>query len=130
MPNPQPFDFTEAREAINAEKRAQAQGEEAVRDAYRELALARKAYQVKLAEKILALRADSMAATVCGDIARGDTEVAELRFRRDLAEGVAEAASAAVWRHTANRKDLHELINWSKRVAPDGQHEPNFGTGA
>ena len=130
MSNPRPFDFEQARSAINVEKKAQAQGEQGVRDAYRELAAARKAYQMKLAEKIVQLRAEGMAATACGDVARGDAEVAHLRYLRDVAEGVAEAASGAVWRHTANRKDLHELINWSKRVAPDGQHAPEIGAAA
>ncbi|HET6866216.1 MAG TPA: hypothetical protein VFH80_09840, partial [Solirubrobacteraceae bacterium] len=81
------------------------------------------AYRVALAKKIVELHAGGAAWTVCQDLARGDQSVADLRYRRDVAEGVKEAAQNAVWRHTADRKDLGKLVDWSMRVAPDGQHE-------
>jgi hypothetical protein len=42
--------------------------------------------------------------TLCGDLARGDSRVAGLKYERDVAEGVREAAGQAVWRATADRK--------------------------
>lgn len=123
----QPYDWGQARDAINAAKAAQKVAEDNVREGFKAFGLARRAYQTALASKILELRASGTAATICSDLARGDKHVAELRFRKDVAEGMKEAASSAVWRHTADRRELEQLVNWSMRVAPDGQHEPREG---
>lgn len=121
--NPQPFDFSEARQAINQAKAQQTAAEENVKSAYRSFAEARRAYQVALAEAIVRIRAEGAAATVALDLARGDKAVADLRFKKDVSEGVMEAAKSAIWRHTADRKDLARLVDWSRRVSPDGQYE-------
>jgi hypothetical protein len=47
-------------------------------------------------------------------VAKGDEGVAALKYERDLAESVYEAAKQGAWRHTANRKDLLALIEWSR----------------
>jgi hypothetical protein len=39
------------------------------------------------------------------DLAKGDKHVADLRFKRDVAEGIREAAVSALWRHTADRRE-------------------------
>ncbi len=57
---------------------------------------AEQAYRVKLAEKILLLREDKFPATLIGDLARGDREVAQLKFERDCAEVVYDNAKEAV----------------------------------
>lgn len=111
----QPFTFGEAKERINTAKAQQQAAETAVREAYSKFGLARRAYQTALAGKILELRVGGTAATLCADIARGDPQVAALRFNRDVAEGVMEAARSAVWRHTADRRELEQLVDWSKR---------------
>ena len=118
----QPYDFAEARQAINAAKASQVAAEQLVRDAFRGFAVARQAYQLAFAEEIVKARAENPA-TVALDLARGTKRVAELRFKKDVAEGVMEAAKSAIWRHTADRKDLARLVDWSRRVAPDGQVE-------
>lgn len=120
--NPRPFDFTEARDAINSAKSAQTNAEQAVRDAFREYGAARRAYQLAFAEAIITARVEHPA-TIALDLARGDAKVADLRFKKDVAEGVMEAAKSAIWRHTADRKDLARLVDWSRRVAPDGQED-------
>jgi hypothetical protein len=48
-------------------------------------------------------------------LAKGDQSIADLRYERDVALGVREAARQAVYRHSANRRDLEELVDWSKR---------------
>ena len=58
---------------------------------------------------------DGTAWTACGDLARGDENVARLRMERDVAEGVKEAAMQASWRRAADRKDIGRLIEWSAR---------------
>jgi len=122
MNNPSPYTWDEAREAVNKAKAAQRNAEQRVKDAYREFAEKRQSYQVALAEKITTLRGAGMAATACGDVARGDENVARLRYERDVQEGVVESAKAALWRLSADRRALEQLVGWSMRAdfANDG----------
>jgi hypothetical protein len=122
--NPQPYDWAEAKAAIERASQNMKSAEEFTREAYKLAGAAEKAYRVALAKRIVELRAEGVPATVCLDLAKGDAAIADLRFRRDVAEGVKEAAKSATWRHTADRKDLTGLVEWSRRVAPEGQYEP------
>jgi hypothetical protein len=119
-----PYDFAGAKAAVAKASSNQIAAEEHIRQAAQALGAAERAYRQALAEEILRLKADGVAMTVAQDLAKGTRTVADLRFRRDVAEGVKEAASAAIWRQTADRRELEQLIDWSRRVAPDGQHEP------
>lgn len=123
----QPYSFDEARTAITTASQNMKNAEQFLRDAFEKAAAAERAYRVALAETIVQLHADGAAWTVCQDLARGEKKVADLRYARDVAEGVKEAAQSATWRHTADRKDLGKLVDWSMRVAPDGQAEPSRG---
>lgn len=118
-----PYDFTEAREAARRAASNQQNGEQNLRDASAKLAEAERSYRMALARTIVQVHADGAAWTVAQDLARGDEKVAELRYLRDVAKGVFEAAQSAIWRYTADRKDCLELIQWSMRVSPDGQYE-------
>ena len=62
----------------------------------RAAAEAEQAYRVALAKKILELREQSYPATLIGDLARGDKEVAQLKFERDCSEVVYDNAKEAV----------------------------------
>lgn len=124
--NPAPFDFTEARTAARKASEAQAATENALLEATRKRAAAEQAYRVALAKRIISAHVEGVAWTACQDIARGNEEVAGLRYERDVADGVCEALSQAGWRHAADRKDLQRLISWSERVAPDGQSEGTY----
>lgn len=110
-----PYDFEQARTAAASASRAQHSAEEFLRETYRMFAQAEEAYRVALATRIVELRAEGMAATLCADLARGDRDVAELRRKRDIAEGVKEAAAQAAWRRAADRKDTQRFIDWSMR---------------
>ena len=57
---------------------------------------AEQTYRVALAKKILELREASYPATLIGDLARGDKEVARLKFERDYSEVVYDNAKEAV----------------------------------
>ena len=57
---------------------------------------AERAYRVALAEKILLLRDGGYPATLIGDLARGDREIARLKFDRDCSTVVYENAKEAV----------------------------------
>lgn len=121
--NEQPYDFGEAKAAIGRASIAQKNAEQNVRDAFRDHGAAEKAYRMALAKKILELRAEGVPVTICLDLAKGAEKIADLRYKRDVQEGVREAATSAVWRHTADRRELEQLVGWSERVAPDGQFE-------
>lgn len=110
-----PYDFGEAKAAIERASIAQRGSEDHVRQAFKDYAAAERAYRLALAEEIIRLRADATPATVCQDLARGHQRVADLKYRRDIAEGVKEAATSAQWRHTADRRELEQLVDWSLR---------------
>lgn len=111
----QPYDFGQARDAAASASRNQQAAEQFVREAYKQYAQAEETYRVELAKKIVTLRGEGWAATVCQDLARGDANVARLRRERDIAEGVKEAAVQSSWRRSADRRDTESFIDWSKR---------------
>lgn len=115
MSNNRPWDFDEARIACRKASQRQEQGEEALRKAYIDRALAQERYRKALAEKILELRGEGYPATLCLDLAKGHAEVADLRCQWDVAEGVCEALLQAAWRFTADRKDAQRFAGWSER---------------
>jgi hypothetical protein len=110
-----PWTIQDARDALAASSRAQSASENAVIEAVKAAAHAEKAYRVALAKKITELRAEGAAATTAADLARGDQHVAQLRFHRDVAEGVKEATVQSGWRASADRKDAQALADWSCR---------------
>lgn len=119
--NAQPFDFHQALQATRKAAEAQKQAENDRRVAAEEHAEAERQYRRALAQKIVELHAEGKAWTVVRDLARGDEKVGELRYRRDVAKGVLDAAEQRAWRHTADRRDMNEFIQWSRIVAPLGQ---------
>jgi hypothetical protein len=119
-----PYDWGEAKAAISRASIAQKNAEQAVVRAYKDYGEAERAYRMALAKEIVKLRVEGQPVTIVQDLARGAKHVADLRYYRDVAKGVQEATSSAVWRHTADRRELEQLVQWSMRVAPDGQHEP------
>lgn len=112
----QPYDFAQAVAATNTTRAEQAAAESNLKVAWRDFAAKRSAYQMALAKKILTLKAEGQPSTYLLDLARGDSEVARLRFEKDVAEGVKEAAQSALWRHSGDRHDLREFVQWSKGV--------------
>jgi hypothetical protein len=124
-----PWTFDEARLKCLEASRRQEAAEDVLRQSYRDSAQSEEAYRVALADKIIDLRNDGVAATACADIARGDRKVAALRVKRDIAEGVREAMSQAAWRLTADRKDAQRFSDWSQRreMAETG-HQPLEGS--
>lgn len=111
-----PWTFPQALDRCREASRRQEQAEDAMRDAAVAAATDEEAYRRELAGKILALHEEGVAWSVCADVARGDKRVAELRRRRDIAHGVRDALTQAVWRRTADRKDAQRFADWSMRV--------------
>lgn len=119
-----PYSFGEAKAAIERASRAQKDSEQTLRDTYANYAAAERAYRQALAEEIVKLHAEGVAWSSTSDLARGDKRVADLRYARDVAEGMKDAASQVAFRHAADRRELEQLVDWSRRVAPDGQYTP------
>lgn len=117
-----PFDFAEARAAARKASESQAATENALLEASRAKASTERAYREALAKRIITAHDEGVAWSVASDVARGDKEVAHLRYERDIAVGVFGALEQACWRHASDRRDLQRLITWSERVAPLGQY--------
>lgn len=110
-----PYTFDEARDAARDASTLQKAAEDFIKQAAKESAQAEEAYRKALAEEIVRQHDDGVAWSVAPDLARGNKKVAELRRRRDIAEGVREASLQAAWRRTADRKDTQRFIDWSMR---------------
>ena len=110
-----PWSIEEARAAANMASAQQKGSEQVLREATQKLADAERAYRMALAQSITRHRAEGHAATVCADLARGDRAVAQLRWDRDVAQGVVDAAQQASWRHAADRRDVARFADWSMR---------------
>lgn len=113
-----PYDFGEARDAIRLASSSQKSAEQAIRDSYREHGEAERVYRKALARQITLLRSEGIPVTIVSDLARGDKHVADLRYMRDVKDGVREAALSAMWRHSADRRALEQLVDWSKKLEP------------
>lgn len=116
----QPWDFEQARTAARQAAELQQQAERIRADASEQAALTERVYRMALSKKIVELIAEGRAATVAQDLAKGDKQVADLRYERDVARGVLDVAEQRAWRHTADRKDVHEFIRWSQRLDCEG----------
>lgn len=78
---------------------------------------AERVYRVALAEKILLLREGGLAATLIGDVARGDKDVARLKFDRDCSQVVYDNAQEAVMVYKKQIDVLREQIDREWRNA-------------
>lgn len=112
-----PLLIEDARQAAHRASELQREVEDAIRNASRDLADKERTYRQALASKILELRAgadgESVAWSACADIARGDRNVARLKYERDVADGVLDAARQQAFRRGADRKDIDTLLRWS-----------------
>ena len=115
MSNNRPYDFQEARAAEARASRAQAAAEDWIKESYQAHALAEAAYRQRLAERIVELRAEGHAISVCKDLARGDKSVTSLMVASMVADGVKEAAAQAAWRHSKDRDAVQRFVEWSMR---------------
>jgi hypothetical protein len=121
MAERQAWDFHQAVEASRRAKEAQRETEAVVELSAKEYADAERLYRTALAKRIVELVAEGKPATVAKDLARGDPRVADLAYDMAVALGVKEAMEQRAWRSTADRKDVQNLTEWSKLVAPMGE---------
>ncbi len=110
-----PWTFAEAAAKCRAAAVAQEQAEQSYLAAARDFAAKEAAYRQALGVEIVRCHADGVAWSTAPDLARADETVAGLRRERDIAEGVREALTHALWRHNANRRDAQRFADWSQR---------------
>lgn len=115
------WDFEQALTASRRGKEGQEAAEGDRKEAVEVHARAERAYRQALAAKIVEEVAHGAAWTVARDIAKGDKHVAQLQYERNVADGMKDIAEQRAWRHTADRKDIQDLIEWSRIVAPLGE---------
>ncbi len=128
----QPLAIEDARAAAHRASELQRTVEDSMRAASRDLAEKERVYREQLSLRIVELKAEGVAWTVCGDIARGEEKTAHLRRDRDIAEGVLDAARQQAFRYGADRRDLSQMIEWSTRRElridiPPIQYDPATG---
>lgn len=113
--------WQEAQEQMAVSAAAQERAEQEVRECAEVAAQAERDYRVALHKRIVTLRGEGTAATACESLAKGEPEIADLRYRRDVAEGVLVAAKAAVYRKRDDRADTLQLARWAMaREMADG----------
>ena len=109
-----PLEIEDARQAAHQASELQRACEDRVKQTSRALAEAERQYRMKMSTRITQLIAQGTAATAAKDIVRGEKPVADLRFKRDVAQGIFEAAKQECFRRGADRRDVHQLITWSQ----------------
>lgn len=120
-----PLQIEDARQAAYQASENQRAVEDMVRNASKDLAEAERLYRKKLTTRMLILHADDgVAWTAAESVARGEKEIADLRYGRDVKEGVLEAARQQAFRRGADRRDLDTLLNWSMRRDLRGDTPP------
>jgi hypothetical protein len=81
------------------------------------LAEAERTYRVGLAQLILKMREGGMPVSIVGDVARGDTYVADLKLARDTAQSVYDANIEAIncWKLQARLYDAQISREWGRK---------------
>ena len=75
-----------------------------------DLAQAERDYRVALQKEIIRLRTDNTSVTLTSDLARGNEEVAGLKYQRDLADVLYKSASEAINVYKLQVRLLEEQI--------------------
>jgi hypothetical protein len=83
----------------------------------RKLADAERIYRVALAKEILKEREAGIPVTIIGDLARGDSTIADLKFARDAAQAVYDANNEALqaWKLQARLMEAQISREWGRR---------------
>ena len=77
----------------------------------KDYAIKERAYRIALSKRLLELRAEGQAVTHLADIARGMGDIAELRFKRDIAEGLVRSAEEGINFYKLKIKEMESQYN-------------------
>ena len=74
-------------------------------------------YRIALAQEILILRDKGQPVTIIGDLARGNSKIASLKFNRDTSQAVYEANLEAIqsWKLQARLMDSQIAREWGRK---------------
>jgi hypothetical protein len=113
-----PLDYEEGRSAMKAAGENVRAAERELSDQIDRKAEAEREYRRALARKLIALRADGMAATLAKDLARGDEEVLAYSHARDIAADMVKFRHEVLEDRRGDRASLHKLVDYSMKVTP------------
>lgn len=68
-------------------------------------------YRVALSKRLLELRAQGQAVTHLADIAKGMPDIADLRFKRDIAEGLVRSAEEGINFYKLKIREMESQYN-------------------
>jgi hypothetical protein len=83
---------TEVTQALYSTSKRLDKGSYVITSKAKEYAQAEKDYRIKLAEEITTLKASGTPVTLIKELAKGNKDVADAKFNRDLAEGTFKAS--------------------------------------
>lgn len=112
------LDEPDARRAARKASNVGAASEQDYMRASKALAEAEREYRRAMSKRIVELKAAGTPSTVCKDVAYGEHEpypIDDLRYNRDVAAGVLEAAVQRKFRIAADRRSLDALTEWSMK---------------
>nr|DAL53605.1 MAG TPA_asm: hypothetical protein [Bacteriophage sp.] len=68
-------------------------------------------YRVALSKRLLELRAQGQAVTHLADIAKGMSDIADLRYKRDIAEGLVRSAEEGINFYKLKIREMESQYN-------------------
>lgn len=68
-------------------------------------------YRVALSQRLIELRAQGQAVTHLADIAKGMSDIADLRFKRDIAEGLVRSAEEGINFYKLKIREMESQYN-------------------
>lgn len=77
----------------------------------KDYAMKEKKYRVALSKRLLELRAQGQAVTHLADIAKGMEDIAQLRFERDIAEGLVRSAEEGINFYKLKIREMESQYN-------------------
>lgn len=77
----------------------------------KDYAIKEKKYRIALSQRLIKLRAQGQAVTHLADIARGMEDIAQLRFERDIAEGLVRSAEEGINFYKLKIREMESQYN-------------------
>lgn len=103
------------RALYNTSKRLD-KGADIITSKAKEFAQSEKDYRIALAKEITKLKISGMPVTLINDLARGNEEVASLKFNRDLAQEVLKASHAMMKSLQVEVSALQSILKVQEKI--------------
>ncbi len=83
-------------------------------------AAAKRDYHIAAADKVIELKKESHPVTIINDLVKGDKQVAELRYKKDVAEGVMKACKESMADIRAALDSYRSILTWLRSEKENG----------